>query len=305
VVGYGSVGALVAEQLVRIGVGELLVMDYDVVEIHNLDRLLAVTPLDAKRRTKKVTVARRHLPGAATSPEFKLLPTEGSVVETSSYRSALDCDVLFSCVDANWPRQVLNHLAYTCLIPVVDGGVSIRVRLGGQIQHAVVRAQTVGPGRACLSCLGMYDAGRIQMERDGTFLDPKYIEELSADERHKFEQQRQNVMPFSVLLSGLELGQFIELVTGIAETGDLGRQQYDYLTGEIHPDREACHPDCEYARKVGLGSGDLPVLGQDPARRRHFVRRGFREQPHSSPETHRRDDRAESGAAARAGSAGS
>ena len=111
----------------------------------------------------------------------------------------------------------------------------------------------------------MYDAGMIQLERDGTLMNPEYIKNLGADEQYGLEQERQNIMPFSVLLSGIELVQFIELVTGIANTGDIGRQQYDYLTGEINPDRENCHQDCEYTRRIGDGSKNLPALDKDPA----------------------------------------
>lgn len=265
VIGYGSVGSLVCEQLARVGVSELMVMDFDRVEIHNLDRLLGANLRDVKRHNKKLSIAKRNLPKAATSDQFRLIVVEGSIVEPESFYSALDADILFSCVDRNWPRQVLNHIAYTCLIPVIDGGISIFVRKDGEVQHAVVRAQTVGPRRPCLSCLRMYDAGRIQLERDGTMMAPEYIRNLGVDEQYKLEQERQNIMPFSVLLSGIELGQFIELVTGIANTGDIGQQQYDYLTGEINPDRESCHPECEYTRRIGDGSKNLPALNKDPA----------------------------------------
>lgn len=110
----------------------------------------------------------------------------------------------------------------------------------------------------------MYDAGLIQMERDGTLADPDYIELLGKAERAALEQRRQNIMPFSVLLAGLEVGQFLELATGLANVGDFGRQQYDFATGEIGPDHSACHPDCEYARMTGVGSRVLPVLSADP-----------------------------------------
>ena len=40
IVGLGSVGALVAEALARMGVSEITLIDPDVIEAHNLDRLL-------------------------------------------------------------------------------------------------------------------------------------------------------------------------------------------------------------------------------------------------------------------------
>lgn len=276
IVGFGSVGSIVAEQLARIGVGELVVIEFDTVEEHNLDRLIHATASDARRRIKKLELAKKWIPRASTAASFHLDAVDGSIVEPESYRRGLDCDVLFSCVDMNWPRQVLNHLSYTCAVPVVDGGVSIRVRRDGSIQHAVARTQTVGPGRACLSCLGMYDAGRVQMERDGTLVDPEYIERLGDSERLAIEQERQNVIPFAVILAGLEVSQFIELVTGMADRGDLGRQQYDYLTGEITIDHSVCLPECEYIRMAGEGSRKLPVLGSDPQRPGRRISKGLR-----------------------------
>ncbi len=40
IVGLGSVGAMVAEALARMGVSEMTLIDPDVIELHNLDRLL-------------------------------------------------------------------------------------------------------------------------------------------------------------------------------------------------------------------------------------------------------------------------
>lgn len=267
VIGAGSVGGIVAEVLARVGIGHLTLMDFDVVEDHNLDRLIYATKKDVRTRARKVSVLEPHLRASSTTPGFKIEPRIESIVEETGFLDALDCDVLFSCVDRNWPRQVLNHVAYSCLIPVVDGGVSIRLRDEGQLAHAVYRAQTVGPSRPCLLCLGMYDAGRIQMERDGVLEDPQYIESLGEEGRRQLEQERQNIMPFATGLASLEVLQFAELVTGVAQWGDLGMQQFDFLNGDLQSDHgRKCHPECEYVRMVGEGMLRPPVLGEDKAR---------------------------------------
>ncbi len=281
IIGTGSVGSLVAEILSRMGVGSLTLMDFDIVEDRNLDRLLHATRRDAKSKARKVAVLYPYIREAATTPAFKLRPSFSSVTEEEGYKEALDCDVLFSCVDRNWPRQVLNHIAYSCLIPVIDGGVSIILDDGGELVHAVYRAQTVGPHRPCLLCLGMYDAGRIQMERDGVLEDPQYIESLGEEGRRQLEQERQNIMPFASGLASLESLQFVELVTGVAQWGDVGMQQFDFLNGDLQSDHNRkCHRDCEYSRMVGSGSLRPPYLGTDKTklgveksllRRRHLL----------------------------------
>lgn len=62
--------------------------------------------------------------------------------------------MLISCVDRPWPRWILNMIAYAHLVPVIDGDILARVTPDGRPLHIDWRIHTVGPGRACLLCLG-------------------------------------------------------------------------------------------------------------------------------------------------------
>lgn len=128
------------------------------------------------------------------------------------------------------------------------------------------RAQTVGPERACMNCIGAINLSQIQMDRDGMFDDQEYIEKQEAISG----PTRQNIMPFVFALSGLETIQFVELVTNIGKTGDLGQQPYNYYTGEIIPDHKACVEGCEYVKKISLGDAEKPFLGIDKSRLREI-----------------------------------
>src|SRR5207245_11697898 len=154
-----------------------------------LDRMNNITKEDVKKR--KIDVIKRNLVKSATNDNFLCEISDDSVVEEEGYRYALDCDVIFSCVDRPWPRQVLNHLSYSCLISLIDGGISFNVPKG-KLVHGMYRAQTVGPERACLNCLGAYNAAQVQIDRDGMFDDPDYIKKQEA----KNGPSRQNIMPF-------------------------------------------------------------------------------------------------------------
>src|SRR5207253_8919713 len=117
IVGAGSVGAIIAEALARTGIGRITLIDFDTVEYVNLDRLLHATRLDAALLKSKVACLARALKKSATAWPFAVHEVDCSVVEEEGFLSALDCDVLFSCVDRPWPRFVLNLIAYAHLIP--------------------------------------------------------------------------------------------------------------------------------------------------------------------------------------------
>lgn len=251
VVGAGSVGALVAEALVRMGVERVRLIDFDSVEHVNRDRLLHATRRDAMRCTAKVESLARGLAESATAKDARIEPLELSVVEPDGALAALDCDVLFSCVDRPWPRYVLNLLAYAHLIPVIDGGIAVERTTNGTMRGANWKAHVAAPGRRCLECLEQYDPGLVQTERDGFFDDPDYIERLPDEHPMK---RNQNVFGFSMGCASLEVGQFVSMVVAPGGLADPGAQTFHLVTGTIDTDARGCLPTCPFGTSlVSLG----------------------------------------------------
>src|SRR5690606_16657632 len=109
VVGLGSVGSMVAEGLDRMGMEKFVLIDFDKVEEHNLDRLVGSTKKDIGKY--KVRVAERQINRVGTSANIDIQKSNKSLYEEEAYRLAIDCDILFSCVDRISVMYIFNHLA--------------------------------------------------------------------------------------------------------------------------------------------------------------------------------------------------
>jgi hypothetical protein len=261
VVGAGSVGVPVAEALARMGVARVRLLDFDAVKPHNLDRLLHATRADASRRRPKVDMLAAALRESATADGFTVEPLQWSVVEEEGFRAALDCDALFSCVDRPWPRSALNFAAYAHLIPVVDGGILLETRPANRgLRRADWRAHVAAPLRRCLECLGQYDAGLVQADREGYFDDPAYIAGLPADHPMR---RNENVFAFSLGAASLEVLQLLSMVVAPGGVANPGAQMYHFVTGATDRDERPCNDTCFYKGLVAKGDrAGLVVTGR-------------------------------------------
>lgn len=251
IVGLGSVGALVAEELARMGFREVVGIDFDVIKEHNRDRTLNAYPENVAIADLKVNLAARAAFRAATMPGFSFAPIAKGINTTDAYRAALDCDVIFSCVDRPWPRAILNHMAYSHLIPVIDGGIAVSRRKDGQLRSADWGAFVAGPARQCLSCAGQFNSGLVALEQSGDLDDPQYIEALPDDSPLK---RNENVFAFSMALAALEVLKLVQLVARPAGVLAPMSERYSFPSGgTILDTTSACHENCSYTGLTAKG----------------------------------------------------
>jgi molybdopterin/thiamine biosynthesis adenylyltransferase len=248
VVGVGTVGLDVAIRLVQAGVQDVSVMDFDTVEDVNLDRLLTATRLDATLFRSKVHVALRAMRAAASAASPKLTGHDLSICEPQGQRAALDCDVVFSCVDRPWARAVLNQLAYSDLIPVIDGGLAVEPFPDGGMRNATWRAHVVAPGRPCLQCNGQIDGAQVARDRAGLFDNQTYIKSAGLK-----APSRENVSLLAPSVTASLLGQFVSLVVAPGGMGVPDPLRFSQSTHTLeHLSLETLN-GCGYEQATGSG----------------------------------------------------
>ena len=253
IVGLGSVGCIVAEALARIGVSEVTLIDPDRVEEHNLDRLLYGSRQDIGKL--KVELAARAMRRNATAERILITTLPIPLQSEMAYKAALDCDVLFSCVDRPVPRDVLNYIAQAHLIPVIDGGVAVQSdRRKDRLFAAHWRASLVTPYHRCLRCSGQYNSSMVVMELDGSLDDPTYITNLSPGEK----VGAQNVFPFSLGAASMEINLMLHYLIADEWWPSVKQQDYQFMTGQMTTMADVCHPNCAFPQRRAKGDLENP-----------------------------------------------
>lgn len=180
VIGVSGTGSIVAEQLARLGFGKVQVIDFDHVELRNLNRILNSSLKDAQSEQLKVTVIakaiQRHRGDDVSVPLAASINTREAVLLASQ------SDAIFCCVDTLEARQIADLLASAFLLPLFDVGVAIPTRHCGStvaIADVCGRIDYVHPGGSTLQDRGVYDPASLRAE---------YLRQVAPDaHRHEIE----------------------------------------------------------------------------------------------------------------------
>ncbi len=159
IVGLGGTGSIVAQQLVHLGVHDLILVDPDVVETTNLNRLVGANRSDVGH--PKVFTAERYI--RSVEPAAAIRAVTGDIIHVATARELLDADVIFGCTDSHGSRAVLQQIAYQYFIPCFDMGAVVAVR-EGRVPAAYGRNQLLAPGLGCLSCSGVVDSEQVRRD---------------------------------------------------------------------------------------------------------------------------------------------
>ncbi len=141
IVGCGGLGTLVAESLVRAGVGFTRLIDRDFVDRSNLHRQLLFDERDADDGAPKAVAAARRL--RAINSSVAVDPQIADFAAPLALELCRDADLLIDATDNFEARYLLNDVACKLGRPWVYGAA---VGVEG-------RAAVFGAGGACLRCV--------------------------------------------------------------------------------------------------------------------------------------------------------
>jgi molybdopterin-synthase adenylyltransferase len=142
IIGVGGLGSPVVMYLAASGVGHLVLVDYDMVELSNLQRQIVHTT--DRLGMHKVASAQHAL--AALNPEVQVTAIAGQLDPEALMEQVQLADAVVDCSDNFATRFALNRVCVANKTPLISGAA---IRLEGQV--AVFRADRLDA--PCYRCL--------------------------------------------------------------------------------------------------------------------------------------------------------
>jgi hypothetical protein len=210
VIGCSGTGSIVVEQLARLGVGEFVLIDPDVIEAKNLNRILNSTTRDADQKTPKVMVAKRMIQSLGRGQT--VLPLQMNLDSVDAIHRVAECDVIFGCVDTAEGRNLANRIASYYVIPFVDAGVRLVADGRGNVESVAGAVNYCKPGGSTLLERGAITSERIRAEETRR-TDPARYEELRRQRYIQgIEEERPAVISVNAFFAALAVNEFLARV---------------------------------------------------------------------------------------------
>jgi proteasome lid subunit RPN8/RPN11 len=261
VVGCSGTGSIVVEQLARNGVGTLVLIDPDVVEERNLNRILNATAADAEQRRLKVDVLGRAVEAFGMGTVVRTVAA--NLFTPAAVRAVAQADVLFGCVDTVDARHLLNQLASFYVLPLFDLGVKLEADGRGGVDQVCGSAHYVRPGGSSLLSRAVYTLDEVRAAALARTDPDHYAEQLRRGYIRGVVERHPAVISVNMLVASLAVNDLLARLHPyrIGGNGPFAIQRVS-LTHDIYShegDGDACP-----VLGRNLGRGDVVLLLDQP-----------------------------------------
>lgn len=119
IIGCGALGSVIANTLVRAGIGRIRIVDRDFIEEHNLQRQVLFTEEDIRDGLPKAVAAERHLRRINSSIEIEGIVADANFTNIEGFVDG--ADVIMDGLDNFEARFLINDVSLKHGIPWVYG----------------------------------------------------------------------------------------------------------------------------------------------------------------------------------------
>jgi hypothetical protein len=254
VVGISGTGSPATELLLRYNIGELVPVDFDIIESGNLNRMLMSRTLDAENCTLKVDRCYQWI--KETGLPTKVIPINELIPSELTIDALAECDVLFGCLDNAAARHALNKIACAYLIPYFDLGVAVKADVNnpGNIRQAIARCHYIKPDESCLLDRRAFSSERLSDEnyrRDN----PKFYKMLKELGYTGETNDIQAVMTLTMEAAVMAIDDFMARLRGyrVESNKEFDEQERSFTHGYYE---HKAHSNENIALRIFTATGD-------------------------------------------------
>lgn len=258
VIGASGTGSPLIEQLARLGVGRFVLVDPDVVESKNLNRIFNASREDSYLLRPKVEVMARAIAAMGFGTEVELV--SGDLATPGAIKAVAECDVLFGCMDGVEGRHLLNRLAAFYTLPYFDLGIKLEADGKGGITEATGAIHYVRPDGTTLQDRRVYTSKQLQAAGLRRTDPTAYHEQVKAGYIHGVAEDRPAVVSINTQVASMAVNEFLARLHPFRydDNSDSAVVRVNFVGGEFYRSPE---PDPISAGFTAhIGRGDLRPL---------------------------------------------
>lgn len=255
VVGCSGTGSPVIEQLVRLGVGKLVLIDPDRVELKNLNRILNTKRSDANSCRFKVDVLKEAIVSFDLGTQVEVY-SDNIYNNITCLRELAECDILIGTVDSVDGRDLINRISTYYIIPYFDLGIKLEADGHGGILKIVGTVHYIQPGKSSLISRGLYDSEDLKAAGLYRMCPDKFPELVKNSYIKNINVNRPAVISVNMLISSYALNEFLNRIHPykVDPCQDFAQTTIDLTEGcFIHRSEDQLKDDGFLKSKVGLG----------------------------------------------------
>ena len=163
IVGVGGLGSIVAEHLIHMGFHDINLIDPDVLEMSNLNRVVGAYYEDAHQKLHKVDVVKRHLTNI--NPKATVVAHKKDIHDQEMESVLALSDWIIVATDNHSSRLRAQQLSVQYFVPLLSVGVNITV-IDSKIEDMSGEVITARVGDyLCLNCLNRINPIKVASER--------------------------------------------------------------------------------------------------------------------------------------------
>ncbi|MCL5667163.1 MAG: ThiF family adenylyltransferase [Patescibacteria group bacterium] len=251
IVGLGGTGSAVAEQLMRLGVGDLRLFDGQAFEKSNVNRVYGSLLSDEGHHKTKIAERSAHSKGLGT----KVITCETNITNQVAIKELRNCDLVFACTDDEWGRSLLNTLSIYYYIPVIDMAVLIDSQ-DGNIKSILGRVTTLFPSNACLLCRERLNSQSMLAESLQATNPTEAAVRRQEGYAPELAEPAPAVITFTSSVAAAAVSEMIQRLTGFMGARETNEYLYFFDRAKVITTTQKPQADCFCANKNNWGRGD-------------------------------------------------